>query len=94
MNGTSVADLDLFDLAIDSIRKRADRCLDGEGEDIVLRVLDRKKLSSEHKGIRDESIVEGVCARHKESSSVSDSKRKSKDVDEIIARSIMGLLES
>ena len=94
MNGTSVANLDLFDLAIDSIGKRAGRCLDDKGENIVIRVLDRKKLSSEHKGIGDQSIVKGVRPRHKERSSVNGRKHKSEHVDGEIASSIMGLLES
>jgi len=63
MENAATIDLGFIDIAVDFIRKYADRCHHGKEEDILFRELQKKDLEPDHKRIMDELIEEHRWAR-------------------------------
>ena len=63
MENENTIELGFIDIAVDFIRKYADRCHHGKEEDILFRELKKKDLETDHKRIMDELIEEHRWAR-------------------------------
>lgn len=75
METESKIDLGFIDMAVDFIRKYADRCHHGKEEDILFRELNKKDLNPNHRRIMDELIEEHRWAR-KTSGKIVDAKNE------------------